>query len=78
MCISVLCGHATIAQYLLDQKAGVHYRVYPYYKNLDALRPGMSGHATRRAPGVVLLVALRASFSVVKSSCAMISRTQLQ
>jgi hypothetical protein len=43
-------GHLTIVQYLLEQKADVHYRVSKegIYKNRDALQRVMRLHATPR------------------------------
>jgi hypothetical protein len=47
------CGALTVAQYLLDQKTDVHYRVSEgYFKNADALHRAMNKSATDRTPGV--------------------------
>jgi hypothetical protein len=46
-------GHLTTAQYLLEQKADVHYRIAEgYYKNQDALHWAMYKQATDRTPGI--------------------------
>jgi ankyrin repeat protein len=44
----------TMAQYLLEQKADIHYRISKEgrYKNMDALHCAMRQFATDRAPGV--------------------------
>jgi hypothetical protein len=54
---STSCGSLTIAQYLLEQKADIHYRVSSkfYDKNTDALHWAISRNATNRTPGFVFV-----------------------
>jgi ankyrin repeat protein len=53
--ISAKNGHSTVAQYLLEQKADVHYRVSKEgynNENMDVLHCAMCKHATDRTPGI--------------------------
>jgi ankyrin repeat protein len=50
---SASSGRLTVAQYLLEQKADVHYRISEEcdFMNMDALWCAMCRHATDRTPG---------------------------